>query len=528
MIMKTLTILSIFILSLSLNAQSYRVYFSDKGENESLLQNPHSFLSLKAIDNKAKRNTVIDRADLPVSRQYLASLQELGLTVKMKSRWFNYALVNGTDVPDKVNALPFVVKVEEAQKYPVVYSGADGAKTTANLIYGESSNQIEMLNGDYIHNLDRLGQGMTIAVLDGGFSGANLISGLDTLRMSGRLLGTYNFVDNDTNIYSVGNHGTDVLSIMAGYVDSFFVGTAIRANYWLLKSEDQASETTAEMDNWLAAAEFADSVGADIISSSLGYNTFDGGVGDLAYSDMDGNTALVTRAADMAAKKGILVITSAGNEGTSQWKYIIAPADGDSVLTVGGVDEFRNYASFASQGPTADGRIKPIVSARAAGTAYVSTVVRRGNGTSFSCPVISGLAACLWQEYPTKTNMEIYEAIRTTASHAHNPNNEIGFGIANFAAASWTISNPENELVKPKIEVYPNPVSAEININFNGLAGNEAVSIKLFDMSGQELQSVEFNQVASPELTLEAPKQAGTYLLSIRIGDKVYLRKITK
>ncbi len=527
MFMKTLSILCVVLFSLSLNAQSYRVYFSDKGENESLLQNPQAFLSPKAIDNKAKRNTVIDRADLPVSKTYLNALKELDLTVKMKSRWFNYALVNGVDVHEKVSHLPFVIKVEQAQKYPVVFAG-EGAKITSNLAYGESANQIEMLNGDYLHDLNNLGQGMTIAVLDGGFSGANVISGLDSLRMNGRLLGTYNFVDNDTNVFTVGNHGTDVLSIMAGYVDSAFVGTAIRANYWLLKSENQAAETPSEMDNWLAAAEFADSVGADIITSSLGYNTFDGGIGDLSYSDMDGNTALVTRAADIAAKKGILVITSAGNEGNSAWKYIIAPADGDSVLTIGGVDEFRNYASFASQGPTADGRIKPTVSARAAGTAYVSTVVRRGNGTSFSCPVISGLAACLWQQYPTKTNMEIYEAIRTTASQPNNPNNEIGFGIANFAAASWTISNPEQDLNEFKIEVYPNPVSEKININLNGVAGSEAVSVKLFDVIGNEINSFDFGRVENSEIEMEAPQQSGTYLMSIRIGDKVYLRKIIK
>ncbi len=533
--MKTLSVLFVVLFSLASlpkgmaqNAQSYRVFFSDKGENESLLQNPQAFLSPKAIDNKAKRNTVIDKADLPVSKNYLNTLRGLDLTVRMKSRWFNYALVSGENVQEKVSKLPFVVRVEAAQRYPVSFAGDDGAKTTANFTYGFAANQIEMLNGDYLHDNNLLGQGMTIAVLDGGFSGANTISGLDTLRMNGRLLGTYNFVDNDTNVFSVGNHGTDVLSVMAGYVDSFFVGTAIRANYWLLKSEDQASETASEMDNWLAAAEFADSVGADIITSSLGYNTFDGGVGNLSYSDMDGNTALVTRAADMAAKKGILVITSAGNEGNSDWKYILAPADGDSVLTIGGVDEFRNYASFASQGPTADGRIKPTVSARAAGTAFVGTEVRRGNGTSFSCPVISGLAACLWQQFPTKTNMEIYEAIRTTASQVNTPNNEVGFGIANFAAASWTISNPEQDLHKLKIEVYPNPVSEKILLNLNGVAGSEPVSVKLFDITGQEINSVDFGAVDTSEIEMQAPGESGTYLLSIRIGDMVYLRKIIK
>lgn len=525
--MRTLVVFLISTFSLALSAQSYRVYFVDKGENEALLPYPQKFLSAKAIENKALRHTAIDRADLPVSANYLMALRDLGLDVKMKSRWFNYALVQGQEVYAKVEHLPFVVRVEEAPKYSVKFAG-EGTKTTANITYGEAANQIEMLNGDYLHDRNLLGQGMTIAVLDGGYSGADLIDGLDTLRMSGRLQGTYNFVTRDTNIYQIGNHGTDVTSIMAGYVDSAFVGTAVRANYWLLQSEDQLSETTAEMDNWVAAAEFADSVGADIITTSLGYNTFDGGVGDLAYADMDGNTAIVTRAADMAAKKGLLVVASAGNEGNSAWKHILAPADGDSVLTIGGVDEFRSYASFASQGPTADGRIKPTVSARAQGTAFLGISVRRGNGTSFSCPLVAGLAACLWQQYPTKTNMEIYEAIRSTASHVFAPNNQIGYGVANFAGASWALSQPENKVDRSKFQVFPNPVDDEININLNGFTGSEAVSVIVFDMAGNTIGTHIFEPDGSQQLEMAAPQQKGTYLLSIRIGDQVYLHKIVK
>lgn len=516
------------VISISVEAQSYRVYFTDKGANKELLQNPYTFLSPKAIDNKAKRNTPIDIADVPVDYEYVKALQDLDLKVRMKSRWFNYALVEGEDVVAKVSDLSFVKRIELAPKYEVIFSDGGRVEATTMLTYGESANQIEMLNGNYLHDLGNLGQGMTIAVLDGGFTGANGIKGLDSLRLDGRLLGTYNFVDNDTNVFSVGNHGSDVLTVMAGFVDTFFVGSAYKANYWLLKSEDQSSETIAEMDNWLAAAEFADSVGADIITSSLGYNTFDGGVGDIPYSDLDGNTTLVTKAADMAAKKGILVIVSAGNEGNSAWKHILAPADGDSVMTIGGVDEFRNYVSFASQGPSADGRIKPDVSARASSTAYVSTIVRRGNGTSFSCPVVSGLAACFWQQYPTLTNMEVFEAIRVTASHYANPNNEIGYGIPNFAAASWTISNREEDIEAFDIQIYPNPVNDHFFVKLINVEHLDAVSIKLLDVTGHEVANYEFEPSQIDQMRIEAPEAHGAYIVSILIDDQVYLRKILK
>lgn len=493
-----------------------------------MLQNPYTFLSPEAVDNKAKRGTAIDLSDVPVAGSYLQTITDLGLVVKMKSRWFNYALVEGEDIALKVAGLPFVKKVEKAGKYKVHYAGAEGMKTTTSLVYGEASNQIEMVNGDYLHDLNRLGQGMTIAVLDGGFAGVDVAPGFDSLRMSGRLLGSYDFVQNDTDVYEGGSHGTNVLSIMAAYVDSQFVGTALRASYWLLKSENESSEYEVEMDNWLAAAEFADSVGADIITSSLGYNTFNDGVGDLAYSDMDGNTALVTRAADMAAKKGLLVIVSAGNEGNAQWKYILAPADGDSVLTIGGVDEYGNYVSFASQGPTADGRIKPDVSARALGTAFVSASVNRGNGTSYSCPVVSGLAACLWQQHPNKTNMEIYEAIRTSGSHYFTPNNQVGFGVPDFATASWKISNPEASLQSFKIEVFPNPVEDEFFVVIEGLKKTGDIGLKVFDIAGREILHNKFTGEEKGKLRIEAPRAAGTYILSVRIGDEVYLRKIIK
>lgn len=522
-------ILCLVLLSTTVFAQQRtRIYFNDKGENSSLLYNPYSFLSPKTIENKALRGVVIDRSDLPVSQEYISQLQNLGLEVEMKSRWFNYALVEGELDVEVVSQLPFVKKVEVAEKYKVQYAEITEATAATDFAYGIAENQIEMIEGDYLHDLDFTGAGMTIAVIDGGFTGTDVLNGLDSLWNDGRVLGTYNFIDRDTNIFKDGSHGTSVLSILAGYIDSSYVGSAIEANYWLLKSEDQTSETPIEMDYWLAAAEFADSVGADIISSSLGYNLFDGGVGDLTHEDLDGNTALVTKAADMAAKKGILVVVSAGNEGTDQWGRITAPADGDSVLTIGAVDWYGGYASFSSRGPTADGRIKPDVVAIGQGTAYISSAgPTYGNGTSFSCPIISGMAACLWQEKPSLTNMDIFEAIRSSASQIYTPDNAIGFGIPNFRLGSWSIGLEEVEK-ETAVSVYPNPVKEECIVQSSYLKDGERVALSVINISGEVILQQELKaQQGKLEINTSA-LPVGSYLLNVQIGDKSLLHKIIK
>lgn len=522
-------ILCLVLLSTTVFAQQRtRIYFNDKGENSSLLYNPYSFLSPKAIENKALRGVVIDRSDLPVSQEYISQLQNLGLEVEMKSRWFNYALVEGELDVESISQLPFVKKVEGAEKYKVQYAEMTEATATTDFAYGIAENQIEMIEGDYLHDLDFTGAGMTIAVIDGGFTGTDVLNGLDSLWNDGRVLGTYNFIDGDTNIFKDGSHGTSVLSILAGYIDSSYVGSAIGANYWLLKSEDQTSETPIEMDYWLAAAEFADSVGADIISSSLGYNVFQGGVGDLSLNDIDGNTALVTIAADMAAQKGLLVVVSAGNEGSDEWGRITAPADGDSVLAIGGVDWYGSYATFSSRGPSADGRIKPDVAAIGQGTAYISSAgPTYGNGTSFSCPLISGMAACLWQQNPALSNMDVFEAIRNSGSQVYTPDNFIGFGIPNFRLASWSIGLEEVEK-ETAVSVYPNPVKEECVVESSYLNDGESVAFSVINISGEVILQQELKaQQGKLEINTSA-LPVGSYLLNIQIGDKSLLHKIIK
>jgi hypothetical protein len=505
----------------------YRVYFKDKGEQKALLETPERFLSGKAIWRRVKHNIAIDETDLPVSRLYLSALSAEVTQVKTSSKWLNAAVVQGGN-RRVLEGLPFVQKVEAITPLKVHF--ADAGCAAQSLTYGSALVQTEMVKGNELHDFGFTGQGMTIGVIDGGFTGAlSTTTGFDSLYSRGQILGAYDFIQNDTNVFEGGFHGTLVLSTMGGYVEGGFVGAAPDASYWLLKSENESSETTVEMDNWVRAAEFADSVGVDVINSSLGYSTFDGGVGDLSPSDMDGNTAVVTLGADMAAKKGILVVVSAGNSGTSfSWPIINAPGDGDSVLTVGGVSGSKNYVSFSSKGPTADGRIKPDVVAMAQGTAFVrqSGVVGSGNGTSFSSPIIAGFAACLWQSKPSLSNMDIYWAIKNSASHAYMPNNEIGFGIPNFAAASFSINLEEDIRATAELSLYPNPTHGSARVHLSGVQSGQTVQLQWFDLSGKQVLSETISYIKGLDNQVRIPEQKGLYLLKLLAKDAYLTQEV--
>jgi len=517
-------------LSLPLIAQQkVRVYFTDKGEHTLDNTSPFAVLSQTAVLKRAERGIDFTYSDLPVSKEYLQAIREMDAEIKMASRWFNFALVS-TENPQVLESLPFVKKIEYPDPgYQVLLADVPAVN---NVNYGTTEHQIEMLNGDYLHDLNLLGQGMTIAVFDAGYAGALIIEGLDSLLNSERLLGTYSFVMNDSNVFNTnnGNHGTSVLSAMAGYDTGTYVGTAPLANYWLFTTEDVSSETPAEMENWLAAAEKSDSLGVDIITSSLGYSKFDGGIGDYDYDDMDGNTTLITNAADMAAAKGMLVVVSAGNEGASPWQKITAPADGDSVLAIGAVDNDRNLASFSSRGPTYDGRIKPDVLAQGQGTALLFPAgPSGGNGTSFACPLISGMAACLWQSNPSLSAPVIYDAIKFEANNRYTPNNERGFGIANFKNSSWAISLDEAVFHEDLFKVYPNPVSQEFTVEMISAELNEATEVhyKIFNLEGREISKG--NEVLNnSKFTVQSPEERGTYIIMIEAAGVSFLSKIQK
>lgn len=513
----------LLIVSGTLQAQPYRIYLKDKGGQSLTNIDPTDLLSATAVEKRAVRGVALDERDLPVYSAYRDALQQYGLQVEMSSRWFNYIKVADIPDPQLIQDLPFVSRIEQIEPMQLMLSGQQTTSAVDSLIYGFSGNQIEMLNGDYLHNRGYVGQGMRIAVLDAGFQGARNLPGLDSLWADNRVIDSRSFIATDTSVYNGGSHGTTVLGVMAGFVDSFYVGSAWQAEYLLYRTEFEPTETTQEMDNWVAAAERADSMGADIISSSLGYTEFDGGVGDYKYKDLDGNTTIITRAADIAAAKGILVVVSAGNLGDSPWGYISAPADGDSVLAIGAVWPDRSIAPFSGRGPTADGRIKPDVSAQGVNTAILTPAgIGFGNGTSFSCPLISGLAACLWQENPTLTNMQIFNAIRSNASQAFTPNNELGFGIADFRGAQWSIGKEEITTLLP-FRVYPNPANDFLEVSTGDL---KVLGFTLYNLNGQKLKDYEITDQEVHYLHL--PAGTGALILVIKTTDHAYLQKIIR
>ncbi|MFN3404640.1 MAG: S8 family serine peptidase [Cytophagaceae bacterium] len=472
----------------------YFIYFKDKNFSPYSIANPHQFLSSRSVDRRIKQNIPFDYKDLPVSPAYVDSLKDIGVNVLYTSRWMNAALI--TCSPEQLEEVKQIPIVADARATARIKQSTSRTQAQISRIqkeennnpadFGHAKNQLEMIGVDIMHKNGFKGEGMLIAVLDNGYLNANNISCFDTIFNSGRVIGTWDFVQHSSDVFDEGEHGTLVWSAMAAYKPGTLIGPAYNASYLLLVSEDNDSETITEEINWLLAAEYADSAGADIISSSLGYNTFDNPAFDYTYSDMNGVTTICSRAAEFAASVGILVITSAGNEGNKSWKYITAPGDAENVLTVGAVNEKGYIASFSSRGPTSDMRIKPDVCARGTSTACISP---GGNltfrsGTSLSCPLIAGFAAGLWQANPDMTNLEMLDLIRTCAHRSNNPDNNYGYGIPHYQSAQFRLNKSFDP--KERFFIFPNPMDDQMKLFINDYQEiGEEVSIKLFDLSGR-------------------------------------------
>ena len=539
--MKQIFLLVGILLGMLLQAQDkYWVMFADKGQCR---HGPVELaLSQRALDRRAAHNVSLDEQDRPVNKYYINQVRQTGAQIANRSKWLNAVSVLATPVQfTQLKSLPFVTEVKpvghmQKTEWPMhsdQLSLVRNTKTTVSTFsYGMSGNQLSLLNGTYFHDMNYRGQGIRIAVLDGGFENADNIPAFDSMWANNRVLATWDFVDGDTNVFHLGGHGTNVLSTIAGLLNGQLIGAAPYAQFLLLKSEDQSKETPIEEDNWVAAAEYADSAGADIISSSLGYNTFDGGIGDYTWDDLDGRTATTTKAAIIAARKGILVVNSAGNEGSGSWQKIITPADADSILAVGGVDAAGSYVQFSSKGPTADGRIKPDIVAQASGVILSRTdgVIGPGNGTSFAAPVISGMAACLWQKYPEASAWEIREAIVQSASLYNNPNNEMGNGIPNFRIADAILSQPDPGF-EPDAEVLlmPNPFVDELILYLRSDSYPQQAEITVNDMRGN-LVAHEMVEVLYKETDLSkyATRAAGMYVFEVRINGQVHHFKMIR
>ena len=422
----------------------YRYTLKDKQGTPYSIEHPGRWLTHKSVERRKRQGFSVDSTDLPVSNKYLRQIEKVSpkATIIGTSRWNNTVLVhaNDTTIFSSIAALPFIVKVERVwespdsipkmvkQDFHDSFNAWDSIKGTP---YGHGKDQIEMVNGQRLHNIGMKGKGITIAVLDGGFQNADKIPAMQHVN----IVGTKDFVyPNSPFFYQETDHGTKVLSAMGANEPEVLVGTAPEARYWLLRCEDQQTEQPVEEDYWVMAAEFADSVGVDIINSSLGYNDYDGDSAYYHQRDLDGQTAFISHTASILAKKGIILVNSAGNSGMGPWKKIAFPADANDILTVGALNAEKKNAPFSGVGPTQDGRVKPDVMALGSPASLISgrgTVIR-DMGTSFSTPIITGLVACLWQALPNKTALEIIELVRRTSSSYEKPDNIYGYGIPNF------------------------------------------------------------------------------------------------
>jgi hypothetical protein len=425
------------------NDYKFRLVLTDKGKSDFSIGSPEAFLSAKAIARRHKRNIPIDESDLPISRQYLKAIAEIGGTIVAQSKWLNTVAVSVQDqfLIDKYKALPFVKEVilvyvgkrkqsSGAPRYVDSPQAGSSDDIGTSIDYGSATLNISTVKGQALHQQGFKGAGMDIAVIDAGFMQLKNNQAFNNIHIKG----AKSFVYENDDPYSIDTHGVWVTSCMAVNKPGSYVGTAPEANYWLLRTEDGATEFPIEEDYWTSAIEFADSAGVDLVNSSLAYSD---GYSYLTKrytaADMDGKTALATRAANMAFKKGIFIVNSAGNE----QKWVGAPADSPGVLTVGSINSNGTSSYFTSWGMTADGRIKPDVMAMGGSSSVINTsgTAENRSGTSYASPIMCGLAACLWQANPTLTNYDLLEIIRKSADRASHPELPFGYGIADMKKA---------------------------------------------------------------------------------------------
>ncbi|MCR5890149.1 S8 family serine peptidase [Hymenobacter sp. J193] len=377
---------------------------------------------------------------------------------------------------------------------------------------------------------------MQIAVFDAGFPSVDKLAPLQPLFTEKRLASTFNFVDKSKGVFLRDSHGTSVLSTMAADQPGFFTGTAPKATYHLCITEDVNSETPVEEMNWLVAAEYADSVGVDIITSSLGYTTFDSQVPSHTYADLDGNTAIGSRAADLAARVGILVLNSAGNEGNKEWKYVGVPADADSIIAVGAVDSTGVRSAFSSVGPTADGRIKPDLAARGGLAAVLrpSGTVQLGNGTSYACPILAGMTAGFWQANRTRTAQEIIALLKQSGTQAAAPDNLLGYGIPDFVRA-YNLANPGTPLgnraarTVGTVRVFPNPTEADfVLLALPAELQRQTLKVRVYDGRGTLISTQTLMGQTAPISLRTGRLAAGAYTCLINAGTAQYSTRFVR
>lgn len=438
----------------------YEVKLKNKGGTPHTLANPTTYLSQRAIDRRTKYNIAIDSTDLPVSPSYVSQIAGVsGVTILNRSKWLNSVSIQTSD-PNAITTIsgfPFVESVsglaarqttegrnngrekfEPEETLPPATMNRNEGTSADYFDYGTNSfNEIHLHNGEFLHNIGLRGQTMQVAVLDAGFFNYTSLKAFDSANANGQILDTWDFVSRHSSVTEDHTHGMQCLSTIVANIPGQFVGKAPKASFYLFRTEDVFSEYRIEEHNWVCGAERADSAGADIISSSLGYYDFDNASLNYTYTDMDGNTTIAVKGADMAATKGMMVFNSAGNEGNNGWHFLITPSDGDSVVAVGAVNSAGAVGSFSSYGPSADGRIKPDMASVGVAALIQSSNnnVGAASGTSFACPNMAGLATCLWQGFPEFNNMKIITALKQAGHIYTTPDDRTGYGIPDMKKA---------------------------------------------------------------------------------------------
>lgn len=473
--------------------QTYFVRFKDKASNTFSITQPEQFLTNKALLRRQKCKVVLDEKDIPVSQTYLDQVESLGAQLLYPIKWLNGVVVR-SDVAIKaqVASLPFVQSADQSIKYrktPAAATQQSVADHTYLQCYADNSyRQNEMLGMGRMKSDGYNGTGVLIAITDDGFLHADTMKAFEDLYNSNHIIDTWDIVDLDKDAYAQGGgHGTSVFSILAGNLTGEFSGPGQGADFILLRTEDIGSESPLEELNWIRGAEIADSLGADIIQVSLGYNTFDDSSLDYTQSDLNGETSYVSKGADVAATRGIIVVVSAGNYGNNSWGKILCPADAKGILSVGAVDANEERVAFSSVGYSADGRVKPDVMAMGSNVSYVSQangLVTQGSGTSFASPLISGLCSGLMQAYPTLTHQELIQAVKHSADRFEEPNAFYGYGIPNYERAS----NFARLLLDKGSElVFPNPFGSHVYIKIREEDVGRILEWKLYTVTGELL-----------------------------------------
>jgi serine protease AprX len=500
------------------------IFFTDKGNDiQNCFSEPTKVVSEKSLKRRSKvlsEHKLITQRDLPVNQSYVEQVNAAGFQVKQKTKWFNgiSGLATQSELA-QIADLPFIKQIDIVYRFKKdneeslnenpeeQNQNLEKPEGTNSLNYGESFTQLNQITVPQVHDLGYTGAGVTICLMDAGFDRWTTHQVFSSMNV----IATWDFVNGDPDVENGsdmgdGSHGTNTLSLIGGFYEGQLIGPAFGADFILAKTENTESETPIEEDNWIAALEWADSIGVDVTSTSLSYLDFDPPYPSYTWQDMDGNTARITNGADYAVSLGIFVANSASNNGYDpNHNTLGAPADGDSVIAVGAVTSSGSRSSFSSVGPTVDGRIKPDLMAMGSNN-YVAcnwsnNCYSNGSGTSYSCPILAGAAALILQVDPSLTPMQLSDLLKSTASQSNNPDNLYGWGIINtYAAVQSLVTNSDKDNKVPEdfyiLQNYPNPFNPSTKIRFS-VPERSQVKLTLYDLLGREI-AVLFNEEMNP------------------------------